>query len=268
MIHETDELYEQCLHCVKQGISTKKYNLMESRADEFAQRIVYLVSANKDKGRVPQDKISNPVTGIPSSYIHEIIFHVLKYGPRVEQLKAGNVESWDAFMALIERRVNTNLRRVADQFGHRFDDLVDELVQHCATVLWISFDRYPYDTNLESWVAQFVAFEVSTIRRGSDFKWNSTARSLDQPTGPGEGGSTLGELLPDKKAANYYEEIDLYLTVLDASKHLTPVQREVVRRILLLGQKPQDIADEMGKKRNTIYQIRHRAVTNLRRHIE
>ncbi len=268
MIRETDrELYAQCLRCIEQGVSTNQYTLIETQAEELAERIARQVSVNQVKRRVHQDEVCDPVTGIPSSYINVIISYALEVGPKIKQLKAGDVESWNEIMVLARQRVNTNLKGYAAQYGHRFHSLAEELVQKCTTVLWMRLDGYPYDTSLESWVSQFVALEVSTERRKSDFKWNSTARSLDQPVGFGEGASTLGELLPDRNAVHHYEQVDLYLTVEAASKHLSPDQHEVVWRTLS-GQTSQDIADHMGKNRNTIYQIRYRAVKTLREYID
>jgi RNA polymerase sigma factor (sigma-70 family) len=268
MIRETEkDLYAQCLRCIEQGVSTNQYTPIETRPEEFAEWIARQVSANQAKGRVHQDKVCDPVTGIPSSYIRVIISYALEVGPKIKQLKSGNVESWNEIWVLVRQRVSTNLRRYAAQYGHRFHSLAEELVQHCTIVLWINLDRYTYDTNLESWVSQFVALEVNTERHKSDFKWNSTARSLDQPVRAEEGFSTLGELLADGKAAMHYEKLDLYLTVLAASKHLSPEQHEVIWRTLS-GQTSQDIADHMGKNRNTIYQIRHRAVKTLREYID
>ncbi|MBN1121759.1 MAG: sigma-70 family RNA polymerase sigma factor [Anaerolineae bacterium] len=268
MIRETDkELYAQCLRSIKQGISFNQYPLPETPVEEFAERIARQISANRVKGRVHQDKVCDPVTGVPSSYINVIISYTLEVGPKIELLKAGDVKSWNEIEVLVRRRVNTNLRCYASLYGHRYEHLAKELVQHCMDVLWIRLDGYTYDTDLESWVSQFVALEVSTERRKSDFKWNSTARSLDQPIGFGEGISTLGELLPDRNAVHHYEQIDLYLSVQAASKYLSPDQHEVIWRTLS-GQTSQDIADHMGKNRNTIYQIRYRAVKTLREYID
>jgi RNA polymerase sigma factor (sigma-70 family) len=268
MIHEIDsELYAQCLCCIKRGISTNQYSLEESQIDKFAQWVARQVSANQAKGRVPQDRGSDPITGIPSSYIDVVISYALEMIPRIRLLKSGDVESWNGIFTLIRRRVGTNLKPFAPSYGPRYDGLAEELVQHCAIVFWINLDSFTYDTNLESWVSQLVAFEVSTERRRADFKRNSTASSLDQPVGFEDGIGSLGELLPDGKAAMYSEKLDLYLTVWAESKHLSADQREVIW-LTLAGRTPQEIADYMGKKRNAIDQIRHRAVKILRKHID
>jgi RNA polymerase sigma factor (sigma-70 family) len=268
MIHEIDyELYAQCLRCIKRGISTNQYSLTESRVDDFARWVARQVSANQAKGRVHQDRVSDPITGIPSSYIDVVISCALEFGPHLDQLKDGDVDGWNEIMTLIRRRVGTNLQPYAALYGPRFHGLAEELVQQCVAVLWINLDCFTYDTNLESWVSQFVAFEVSTERRRADFRRNSTAHSLDQPVGFEDGIGTLGELLPDGKAAMYSEKMDLYLTVWAASEHLSADQHEVIWRTLS-GQTLQDIADHMGKKRNTIDQLRHRAVKILRKHID
>ncbi len=268
MIHEIDyELYTQCLRRIKQGISANRYSLMESRVDDFARWVAQQVSANQVKGRVPQNRVSDPITGIPSSYIDVVISCALEFGPYIDRLKDGNVDSWNKIFALVRRRVGINLQPYAAFYGPRYEGLAEELVQHCATVLWINLDRYTYDTNLEWWVSHFVALEVSTERRRADFRRNSTVPSLDQPVGFEDEIGTLGEFLPDGKAAMYSEKLDLYLAVWAASKHLSADQREVIWRTLS-GQTPQEIADHMGKKRNAIDQIRHRAVKILREYID
>ncbi len=241
---------------------------MDHRSRDFDQRALaakVVRQVEQNRHRVPSSPLPNPQTGIPDSYIDDIIRSLIEERPWVQALLARESQAWDRLLALIEKRVWANLssyRHVLTS-ATPIEMLVEDMTNHCANVVWCTLSRFPYDTRLEAWVSALVAFEVSTFRRSADFKRNHKVRSLERSLFPGPEEITLADILPDQGADHAFERLDAELTIAAGLKLLSPDQQEVVLR-QLRGQTTEDIAREMGRTRKAIHQLRHKAVIKLR----
>ncbi len=190
--------------------------------DALARQAAGVIRRNV--GRIPASPLPNPATGVPDAYVDEVIASLIEEGPRVNALRAGDYKAWEDILRLIHQRVLMVLRPFVPCLGDRLDALVDDLVAHCAAVLWLSLDRFPFDTSLRQWTALFVIYEVKTIRKSADFRWNNMARSLDRPLTPDPGALTLAETLPDGQAAQVFDQADHGLTLDAGLRRLSPGQ--------------------------------------------
>ena len=231
--------------------------------EALAAKVVRQVERNRH--RLPSSPPPDSQTGIPDSYIDDIIRSLIEEGPWVQALLARESQAWARLLALIEKRMWSNLSsyRHVLMSAAPIEMLVEDMTNYCANVVWRSLSRFPYDTRLEAWVSALVAFEVSTFRRSADFKRNHKVRSLERSLLPGPEEITLADVLPDQGADHAFERLDAELTIAAGLKLLSPDQQEVVLR-QLRGQTTEDIAREMGRTREAIHQLRHKAVTKLR----
>jgi RNA polymerase sigma factor (sigma-70 family) len=230
---------------------------------DTARRAAQIVTQNRR--RIPGDHPTDPATGVPNVYVDAVLRTLLAEGPRIAALRAGDDVTWAAMLSLIARRVRSRLRHiyVSGAYLTPFDDLADDLALRCTARIWERLDAYPFDAPLDAWISRFVRYEVSAALRKAAFRHNARARSLDAPFIPHVPDSaSLGDLLPDRRAALLAERLDARLTIEAGLSTLPPDQREVVQRGLS-GQPVSDIARVMGRSRNAVYVLRHRALSAL-----
>lgn len=234
---------------------------------DTAHRAAQIITQNRR--RIPGDHPTDPATGVPTAYVDAVLRTLLAEGPRIAALRAGDDVAWAAMLSLIAHRVRARLRHiyVSGVYLTPFDDLADDLTLRCTARIWERLDAYPFDTPLDAWISRFVRFEVSAALRKATFRHNARARSLDAPLTPHAPNTpSLGDLLPDGHSARLAERLDVRLTVEAGLSTLPPDQREVVQRGLD-GQPVSDIARIMGRTRNAVYVLRHRALSALREFI-
>jgi len=228
---------------------------VEIAAEWLCDRVI------ENQDRIPANISCNPETGVPDSYIDEIIHFVTVEGVRVAALKIGKAEAWHKMLDLVLRRVYTSLRRYNTGLAD-VGDLAGELLQHCACLIWESIDRYHWDSSLDAWVSRLVTYEVACMCRSSRFKRDSTALSLEY-TPPGEPNNlTLVETLPDARAETELGTLDAWLMLEAGWDVLSVDQQEVVRR-RLQGEDIASIAAAMGRSPNAIYKLQQRASASL-----
>jgi RNA polymerase primary sigma factor len=97
--------------------------------------------------------------------------------------------------------------------------------------------------------------------------------SLDSPLGDDEG-STLGEVVPDEKAANPYERLQSKSLVGDVNSvlaQLEPREADIIRlRFGLEGLEPltlEEVGDKIGVTRERVRQLQEQALRQLRKNM-
>jgi RNA polymerase sigma factor (sigma-70 family) len=96
---------------------------------------------------------------------------------------------------------------------------------------------------------------------------------LNQPTAPesldaadrmiASTGNPLGELLADTHALAPFEKIENQTVLLNAIAQLSPTQRQVIQDTFLRELDDAQIARRLGKSKQAIYNLRHRALARL-----
>ena len=258
----------QCLHrqCLKRARILQPRLPGSIDEESLANRAVVIIRRNQS--RVPANLEPDPASGIPDEYVDDVINALMIEGPRVTALKAGDTVTWNNLLDLIYRRAMSYLQAHYhnQEYISPLNALVEDLVLHCAELLWLNLDRFPFDTSLDAWVSNFVANEARTLRRKADFIHNCTARSLERSNRKSTWQRPLEDKLRDCQTTGEFEIIDRWLTLGVGLRNLSPDQREVIRR-QLLGQSVPDIAADMGRTRNAIYLLRHKAVSSLRDYV-
>jgi RNA polymerase sigma factor (sigma-70 family) len=255
-------LVQQCL----QRAERIAPNLSISEHYGLARRAAGI--ALRNHRRVPDNLPIDPETGFPDSYLDDIIRTLIEDGPRFDRLLQKDDRAWNDALRFVECRVRTYLYRIYNEGDviSPLEELVNDLTLHCTAVLWRDMRRFTFDTPLEAWASKYIAQEVSTYRRGADFRWNEHARSLDRPLREQPDSLTLGDLLADKRSTIDLELADKRLTIMNVLEHLSPDQRELIERTMA-GQETPDIAEEMDRTHDAVHTLRHRALKRLRNSI-
>ncbi len=260
------ELYRQCLRCAHIYYLETQRKIIAAHAEHLAQHAVSLIQRNREF--VPSDTPKDPYTGVPDNYVADVVKYLAEEGPFVRSLAAGDPEVWERMLALLEQRVYKYLGRHNDRGGmfipqDSFRALAEELVQHCAFLIWLRLDRYRYDSRFEAWVSSFVSYEVSGVCGSAGFRHNTRAVSLDVPLGSAPDFSALGEIIPDEYTEQVFQKLDRLLALENEITKLSKDQRELIQRSLE-GQTAADIARDMGRSENAVYKLRQRALRTLR----
>ena len=259
-----DALYRQCLRRIKALAVAAGVDAPPHAVEYFTRRTADV--ARQNARRIPASTQPDPRTGYPDSYIDDIARTIIREEPRVRALLDKDDAAWQAMLDTIYRRVRANLRRSFSYLPLKvpFDALTVDMAHHCARVVWLRLPAFPYDTSLDAWVAVLVAYEISALRRRSDFKWNNYARSLEEPLTDQPGAPRLQDSLEDERMREAWEVWEMRHVVDGYLDHLSPDQQEVIRRGLQ-GEDTESIARRMGRSREAVYALRSRAVKALRR---
>jgi RNA polymerase sigma factor (sigma-70 family) len=247
----------QCLRRAKKYCEAKR--VPGPDITPLASKVADLVHRNRDRARASSPP--DPETGVPDEYVDDVIRYLLQEEALVNALKAGESQAWEELLDLLARRVTTNLRRHNVSEPH-LQARADELIQHCAFLIWQALDRYRYDSSFEAWVSVFVATEVRSVCRSRRFRLSTHALSWETPPPAMPGAPALGERVGDEAEIRRLQQLELVLTIEAGFECLSPDQRELVQR-QLSGQTTRDIAREMKRTPNAIYKIRQRAIEAL-----
>jgi RNA polymerase sigma factor for flagellar operon FliA len=118
----------------------------------------------------------------------------------------------------------------------------------------------------DSEIASFLGISAAELARRQAHAATSTLLHLDQPS-EGEESPLIDRVEEDRADAlpdTALEQRELRGSLVDAVRHLPPVQAEVVSRYYLEGELLQDIADDLGLTEARVSQIRSEALMAMR----
>ncbi len=227
-------------------------------------RIIQIVQTNLSNGRFQRFAAHrsrrHPLT--LAGYIDHVLLYYSREHERIELLEKGNPAEWEQLRLLLAHR--------ACQMVHHFRDGTDaweEALNFAQETCLIIFEkRYPFDVSFEAWVTTILKnLVLAHYTRNGDV--------LNQPTAPesldaadrmiASTGNPLGELLADTHALAPFEKIENQTVLLNAIAQLSPTQRQVIQDTFLRELDDAQIARRLGKSKQAIYNLRHRALARL-----
>lgn len=254
-----DTLVIQCLRRIRASA-----HAFDEDPETLAQRVAGIVRDNVARGRVPRKPAPHPQTGVPDSYIDEVLGFIHTEGDTLHALRERDEAAWLRVMELLCVRAYTYLMRGGME-GAQARQLAEDLAQACSVTLWEqALERFPYDTQFEAWVSRIAAYEVSQWRRSGKEQREQRAISLDGVPDSNVQ-QTLYEVLPDLGASRALDEAEARMTLAGALEQLaSEEQRQTVLR-QLRGESDEEIASALGRSKQAIYNLRYRALRALRR---
>jgi DNA-directed RNA polymerase specialized sigma24 family protein len=256
-------LVDQCIRRIRLAANNSEWLEDHGSTRQLARRIAQIALDNERRGRIPHGIPSDPVTGMPDSYIDRILYFIKIEGPTIRALRDRDNAPWAEVIKLLRARVFGYLiRRGVEAVYAR--ELAQDLAQSSATILWEqALEQYPYDTHFGAWVSRIAAYEVSRWQRSTKEQREMRALSLDAAPDPG-GQQALYELLPDQTAHRFVDKIDALLTLQAGLAQIpSDYQRETIIRTLK-GQTDAEIAHALRRSKQAIYSLRQRALRSLR----
>jgi len=230
-------------------------------------RIFRIVQANQNNGRFHRFATRrSPHNALTlAGYVDILLFHFGREYVRIDLLENGDAAEWERLRNFLARRAY----RIVQRFRNGADVLAETLDFAHETCLVIFNECYPFDVSFDAWATTILKNLILTrYTRGTDIIDRSgTTESLDASHVSDDGAvSTLGELFADGQSLAPFEKIENQTILLDAIALLqSPAQRQVIQDTFLRELDDAQIAQRLGKSRQAVYNLRHRALVRLKR---
>lgn len=198
-------------------------------------------------------------------YTDRVIVVYLAEHERVELLADGDDATWSCLQEMLSRRAYHMLRQWSVAGLHPKDEAADFGQQACEAIYSANF---PYDVAFNAWATVILH---NLIRKRYTRSRDLIDRlidieSLDNPgDSPFDDLSSPHELLHDPTAETLYERVDIRQELMEAIRQLpTRAQQNVIIYTYLYGWSDDRIARKLGKTKQAVYNLRHRALQQLK----
>lgn len=293
-------LLRVCEYRVDEAVGRGDLEQHRIRREELIERIAGIVSRNLASGRArrvmaaskgaeerggqgdketlpPLVSPSPPLLVTPASphpgtesgrlegYIDRVIAGYLQEHGRVEALAARDETAWIELHAWLAGRACRMLRRRQVPPARATNEAPDFAQQTCEVL----FDKpFPYDVPFDAWSSRILAnlIQQHYTRSGDPMDRSPGVTSLDRPDHSATGDDfSLYELLADEAGETVFERSEVQDWLLQAIAGLrSQAQQAVIIDTYFYELSDDEIAGDLGKSRQAIYNLRHRALQYLR----
>lgn len=247
----------------------KRIAARRSAAKEDARleaRVAELVKANLDSGRFQRVAFArsrrHPLT--LAQYVDRVIDCAIKESARIQALEEGDEAEWNRLVNFLFRRAYRTVRRFRS--GTEANAATIDFAQQACLVIFE--ERYPFDVAFDAWATVILKNLVLAHYTRSPDVLNRpySSDSLDQPQTSEEGGvSFLDELIANPQSLAPFEKVENLQVLLKAIHQLrSQAQQRVIVATFLEELDDAQIAKELGKRKQAIYNLRKRALAGLK----
>lgn len=239
--------------------------------DDLTLNIVNIVERNLVSGRVGRVMVTSgqhhtlsPV--VLESYVDRVIGYYLKESSRVTALANKDATAWEGLREWLVMRTYSFLRNLSTSGASAPD--AEDFSQQACEVLIKKLPEYHYDAPFDAWATVILRNIVwQPYMRGRDIiDRKATTASLDQPIqNESQESASLWELLSDPSQSAAFEQVEKRMLFADALARLnSDAQRAVIIHTFFNELSNEQIAEELGKSKSQVYQLRHRALERLK----
>jgi len=196
-----------------------------------------------------------------ADYIDLVLLQFSREHERLALLEKDDSAEWQRLDKLLAHRA----WRIVRHFRDGTDAWEEALNFAQETCLIIFEQRYPFDVSLEVWATKILKnLILARYTRSKDIlDRRQRLESLDAETS--EAGDSLQEVTPDTRSLVPFEKIENQTLLLNAMAQLSPTQRQVIRDTFLRELDDAQIARRLGKSKQAVYNLRHRALARLQK---
>ena len=198
-----------------------------------------------------------------ADYIDRVLFHVSREKERIDALERGDAAAWTRLRELLARRAMNICRRYRkDAALAQALDFADEA---CVTI----FEQlYPFDVSFEAWATTILKnLILGRYTRSTDaMDRNAAPDSLDAPRiSGGESIGPLSDLIADRLSDLPFERIENQTMLVAMIERLhSRDQRRVIVHTYFEELDDAAIARQLGRSKQAVYNLRQRALVNLK----
>jgi RNA polymerase sigma factor (sigma-70 family) len=234
--------------------------------DSFEDRVVRSVESNLAAGRFQRFCLrgNNPRPPTLVDYVDRVIYHARREYARVQALERRDDLEWDRLWQSLFRRASRTVQHF--RRGEESQAEARDFAQQACEVIY--HKRYPFDVSFDVWTAtvlkNLVLAHYTRSRDVLSQPWPPF--SLDQPKPALEDSALpLGEMLPHPQGLAEFERTENKMVLIDAIKQLrSKAQKEVIVGTFLEERSDEQIARQIGKSKQAVYNLRLRALARLK----
>lgn len=231
----------------------------------FERTVIRLVQRNLDNGRFERfaSYRSRQKPLAIANYVDIMVYHVSRELDRVDALEKGDVQAWHELYRLLEQRADRMILRLRD--ARTASQQAPEFANETCAIIFEN--RYPFDISFDAWATTILnRLILARYTRSTDIlDRQGPFASLDDPPRSNQDGFSLGESLPDGQSLAPFDKIENLMFLQDTLAHLQSAQqRKVIEYTYLDELDDETIAKRMGKSKQSIYNLRNRALIRLK----
>ncbi len=263
-------LREICKRRVSATVTQEQLEQSNLSASELVKQVTMIVRRNLASGRA--QRVMGNGYSLASfariqweQYIDNVIARYLTEHQRVERLVERDDAEWVSLQQLMAARAYRILQRWQVSGLQPKDEVADFAQQACESIYAAVF---PYDVSFDAWATMILNNHIrQRYTRSQDLiDRNPSIESLDQSDTPDPDEVTsLYDTLSDPTALHLFERIDIQQEIIGAIAQLpSHSQQDVIIYSSLYGWSDEQIAEHLDKTKQAIYNLRHRALQQLR----
>lgn len=195
-----------------------------------------------------------------ADYIDLVLLQFSREHERLALLEKDDSAEWQRLGKLLAHRA----WRIVRHFRDGTDAWEEALNFAQETCLIIFEQRYPFDVSFEIWATRILKnLILARYERGTDIlDRRQRLQSLDAPD-PTSTGNILQESIADDQSLTPFDRVENQTLLLNAIAQLSPAQRQVIQDTFLRELDDAQIARRLGKSKQAVYNLRHRALARL-----
>jgi len=265
----TSHLLQMCERQASEAVTEDDLEQHGTSRRELVRHITDIVSQNVASGRA-QRVMAGPSTAgreeLPfETYVDRVVNSYLQEHGRVEALAAQNKAAWAELFVQLAGRAYNILLRLQVPPGRARGEAADFAQATCEVIFSHPF---PYDVSFDAWATRILKNRILWRYTRSQDLIDREPRmlSLDRP-GWSETGDdfSLYDLLSDDSGASAFEGVEVREWLIQAIAGLrSQAQQQVIVDGFFYQLSDEEIAKRLGRTRQAVYNLRHRALQGLR----
>ncbi len=232
----------------------------------FEDQVVRSVEKNLAVSRFQRFSFRRSVSHPPTlaEYVDTVILHTRHEYARVQALERRDDVEWNRLWQSLFQHA---CRMVQHLRGVEGRDEARDFAQQACEVIY--HKRYPFDISFDAWAVTILKNLILAYYTRSHDVLNPSRPpySLDEPkSAPESSAIPWGDVLPNPHAPAEFEKIEDRMVLLDAIEQLrSKAQRDIIVGAFLGELSDEQLARQLGKSKQAVYNLRLRALARLKK---
>lgn len=231
---------------------------------EYIDHLTRITRHNLASGRAGRVMGQEDEPGI-ESYVSRVAAVYRREYDQIVRLAAGDHEAWRA----VFRQLSRLAYRLLVKYGWSEGSAVEEAQDFAQTACGI-IDNTPFtfDAPFDAWAALIVKNAVRQKARAGEPLYHPERTSALEQTGQRDDDEPPETWRPDESAEHEFARVEWQDWMVWVTRHLhSPAQRQVLLETLLEEYDDEEIARRLGRSRNAVQILRHRALHTVAHHL-
>lgn len=269
----TSHILQMCERRVSEAVAEDDLEQYGASREELVRHVADIVSRNVASGRARRVTARESTKGegelLPETYIDRVVNAYLREHGRVQALAAQEEVAWTDLRDQLTGRAYNILLRQQSPTGQARGEAADFAQETCEVIFNHPF---PYDVSFDAWATRILKNRILWKYTRSPDLIDREYRiiSLDRPSRSKTGDDfSLYDLLADDSGTSAFERLEVQEWLIQAIARLrSQAQQQVIIDTFFCELSDEEIAKRLGKTKQAVYNLRHRALRGLEEILE